>query len=220
MLQTAFILITFLSVIGLYFSSGKDTKTLIIFCAWTGLVGLLSASGFYQNTEALPPRIITVLIPSVFIVTYLYKVLELEQLKTGWLIAVHVLRIPVELILFELYQQGQVPALMTLSGWNFDIVSGLTSIVVLALYMKGKLSVKLLLTWNVIALSLLVAIVAIALLSAPTPIQQFAFDEPNIAPLYFPFTFLPAVVVPIVLLSHLLLFRSALNQGLTSNIMS
>jgi hypothetical protein len=33
--------------------------------------------------------------------------------------------------------------------------------------------------------------------------QQIAFDQPNIGVMYFPFVWLPACIVPLVLLSHL-----------------
>ena len=213
LLRVVFLLITFLSVAGLYFSSGKDNKGLAVFSAWAIVSGLLSYCGFYQNTDSFPPRIIILLVPAALVVLYLYRAFQVEQLRLGWLIAIHVLRIPVELTLFELYKQGQVPILMTYSGWNFDILSGISSVVILAMYLKGRLSVPILIIWNTLALLLLITIVGIALLSAPTPLQQFAFDQPNIAPLHFPFTFLPGVVVPIVLLSHLLLFKATLKQG-------
>jgi hypothetical protein len=35
------------------------------------------------------------------------------------------------------------------------------------------------------------------------PAQQLNFDQPNRAVLYFPYVWLPAIVVPIVLFSHL-----------------
>lgn len=53
----------------------------------------------------------------------------------------------------------------------------------------------------------LLFIVSIAILSSPLPIQQLAFDQPNIALLIFPYTFLPTCVVPIVLMSHILLLK-------------
>jgi hypothetical protein len=56
-------------------------------------------------------------------------------------------------------------------------------------------------------------IVLNAVLSVPTAFQQFAFDQPNIAILYFPFNLLPAVVVPLVLLSHLVVIRQLLNNN-------
>jgi hypothetical protein len=46
-------------------------------------------------------------------------------------------------------------------------------------------------------------IVVNAALSAPVPFQQFAFDQPNIAVLYFPFVWLPGFIVPLVLFAHL-----------------
>jgi hypothetical protein len=60
--------------------------------------------------------------------------------------------------------------------------------------------------WNWICLALLLNIVVRAVLSAPSPIQQFAFDQPNIAILHFPFVFLPGFIVPAVLFCHLAIF--------------
>tara|TARA_R110002096_G_scaffold209585_1_gene396758 strand:- start:1620 stop:1829 length:210 start_codon:yes stop_codon:yes gene_type:complete len=47
----------------------------------------------------------------------------------------------------------------------------------------------------------------IAALSAQTPFQQLAFDQPNIGVTYFPFVWIPAVIVPIILFSHLVSIR-------------
>jgi hypothetical protein len=82
-----------------------------------------------------------------------------------------------------------VPQLMTFAGRNFDIISGITAPVIYFVCFKGSnvTNKKLLLWWNVMALALLLNIVINALLSAPFPFQQFAFDQPNIAILYFPF---------------------------------
>jgi len=46
-----------------------------------------------------------------------------------------------------------------------------------------------------------------ALFSAPSPIQKFAFDQPNIAILNFPFSWLPTFIVPIILFGHLTSIR-------------
>jgi hypothetical protein len=53
----------------------------------------------------------------------------------------------------------------------------------------------------------LLNIVVHAILSVQSPIQQFGFDQPNRAVLEYPFVLLPAVVVPIVMLSHLSTLR-------------
>jgi hypothetical protein len=57
-------------------------------------------------------------------------------------------------------------------------------------------------------------IVLTAILSAPLPIQQLAFEQPNIAVLYFPFTFLPGFIVPIVLFSHLVVISKITRNNL------
>jgi len=41
------------------------------------------------------------------------------------------------------------------------------------------------------------------MLSLPSPIQKFGIEQPNVAVAYAPFIWLPAIVVPIVLFSHL-----------------
>lgn len=93
---------------------------------------------------------------------------------------------------------------MTFEGRNFDILSGLTAPIIFYFgFVTKQLDRKVILIWNFICLALLINIVVVAILSAPFPFQQFAFDQPNIAVLYFPFNWLPSCVVPLVLLSHL-----------------
>lgn len=65
---------------------------------------------------------------------------------------------------------------------------------------------------NIICLGLLFNIIVNALFSAPSPIQKFAFEQPNIAILYFPFSLLPTFIVPIVLLGHLVSIRQLLKS--------
>jgi hypothetical protein len=102
---------------------------------------------------------------------------------------------------------------MTFGGYNFDIISGVTAPIVYFLYyMKKKISKRFLLFWNFICLGLLANILIIALLSAKTPFQQLAFEQPNIGVTYFPFVWLPAVIVPIVLFSHIASIRQILKK--------
>ncbi|HUQ96495.1 MAG TPA: hypothetical protein VM010_02440, partial [Chitinophagaceae bacterium] len=49
---------------------------------------------------------------------------------------------------------------------------------------------------------------------------QLAFDQPDIAVLYFPFVLLPGVVVPVVLLSHLAAIRQLLVKRSYSKIIA
>ena len=123
-------------------------------------------------------------------------------------------RIPVEIVLFLLYVNKAIPKLMSFEGRNFDILAGLTApLVFYFVFISKQFSRKLFLAWNIICLGLLVNIVINAVLSAPFPFQQFGFEQPNIAILYFPFVWLPCCVVPLVLLSHLSVIRQLLKES-------
>lgn len=127
-----------------------------------------------------------------------------EFLPLRLLTLVHVVRIPVEIVLLWLFIGGQVPQIMTFEGRNFDILSGiLAPIVYLIVFRGGAANRWLLIVFNVLGLILLANIVTIAVMSLPTPIQQKAFEQPNRAVLFFPYIFLPTIIVPIVLFSHL-----------------
>ena len=94
---------------------------------------------------------------------------------------------------------------MTFEGTNLDILIGISSIFVIYLVSKNKIkSSKYLLLWNYIGLIFLANIVITAVLSAPTPFQQISFEHANTGVFKFPFTLLPGLIVPLVLLSHLL----------------
>ena len=209
MLQLGFISITIASFVLFYLGSGRDKRLIWFFCIWTVYIGLLSLSGFLKHTEGFSPRVLLVIVPMILYVIYFYRKLNVDKIKINYLIAIHTLRLPVELTLYQLYMDGKVPILMTYKGWNFDILTGLLAFLILfiSLKSKGGISLSLLKVWNVFGLVFLGIILVIAVLSLPSPIQQLAFEQPNVAVLEFPFTYLPAIVVPLVLLSHLLIYK-------------
>ncbi len=135
----------------------------------------------------------------------------MDNINLKWLTLLHTIRIPVEIVLYYVYLGGLIPALMTFEGYNFDVVSGITApIIYYLVFVKKVLDKKTLLIWNFLALILLINILTIAILSAQTPFQKLAFEQPNIGVTYFPFVWLPAVIVPIVLFSHLSSIRQLL----------
>ncbi|MCR5886340.1 hypothetical protein LRS06_00845 [Hymenobacter sp. J193] len=111
-------------------------------------------------------------------------------------------RVGVEVGLYSLAAAHLVPELMTFAGRNFDVLAGLSAPVVAALYRRQRLGRGGLLAWHLGSLALLGTIVTLALLTAPTPAQQFAFEQPNVAVVRFPFVWLPTFIVPVVLFSH------------------
>ncbi len=210
----SYLIITFLAAVALtyqlFISSVKDKKvpTLIIF-AWLLITAILAYTGFLANTTGIPPRFLLAVVPALVLIIFLLISPKgqnfLQSLDLRMLTLLHVVRIPVELSLYWLAAQKAVPDLMTFAGSNFDIVAGITAPVMYFVCFNGKTVKrrKLLLAWNLVCVGLLLNIVITAVLSAPFPFQRFAFDQPNIAVLFFPFVWLPSFIVMVVLLSHL-----------------
>lgn len=175
---------------------------------WLLFQAVMAIGGFYLQTAAFPPRIVLfgVLPVLLLIIAWFIFFREnfIERLPLKVLTILHVIRIPVEFVLLWLFQNGLVPQAMTFEGRNFDILSGLTAPIVFWLaFRRGKTNRALLIGWNIFALILLVNIVSIAVMAMPSPMQRLGLDQPNIGVFYFPFNWLPSVVVPIVLFCHL-----------------
>lgn len=189
----------------------------VIMMGWLGLQAFLSLQLFYTATGGMPPRLMWAVIPVWMLIIFLFLTRGgkkfIDSLSPAILTLLHVVRVFVEIILFLLCTHKYIPVEMTFEGRNFDIAAGLTAPLIYYYgFVKNKLSKIFLLTWNVICLILLLNIVGNAVLAAPFPFQQFAFDQPNIAVLYFPFVWLPAFIVPVVLFSHLVLIRRLLKN--------
>jgi hypothetical protein len=103
---------------------------------------------------------------------------------------------------------------MTFEGTNFDLFSGITAPIVAYLEFRTTTNKRLLFAWNILCLLLLLNVVITAVFALPSPFQKLAFEQPNIAVLYFPFNLLPTVVVPTVLLGHLVAIRQLTKNNL------
>jgi hypothetical protein len=185
----------------------KIISSLLAF--WLLFQAVLSIGGFYVKTDAIPPRLVLFgLFPALLTIILFFIFARksfIEKLPLKTLTILHIIRIPVEIVLFWLFEQNLIPQLMTFEGRNFDMLSGLTApLIYFIAFRNGKVNRTLLIIWNLFALGLLINIVVNAVLSFPFPFQQFAFDQPNRAVLYFPYVWLPTVIVPIVLFSHLI----------------
>lgn len=199
--------------IGWFYFATRSKRFLILIIGWTLLQTVLGWAGLYQDTTTLPPRLMLFgIFPALAVIIIMFltgkgrSFIDRIHLKT--LTYFHSIRIPVEIVLALLYHQGYVSVYMTFEGTNFDIFSGITAPIVAYLaFRHGTMNKKLLLGWNIFCLALLLNVVITAIFALPSPFQQLAFDQPNVAVLYFPFNLLPAVVVPLVLFGHLAAIR-------------
>ncbi|HYG52544.1 MAG TPA: hypothetical protein VD905_16650 [Flavobacteriales bacterium] len=206
-LQVFFGLTTLLSLVLFIRASAGYKKWLwIVLGLWVLVQGLLSYNGFYLNNMTMPPRFALLLAPplAAILLTVLTRGGRrfIDQLNPAALTLMHTVRVPVEFTLLWLCMFGLVPEVMTFEGRNFDIISGLTAPLMAWLIYKQKASKGLLMAWNLVCLGLVLNVVIHGLLSAPSPFTQLFFEVPNTGVLMFPFTWLPGLIVPLVLFSH------------------
>ena len=212
-------LLTVIVSIGWFYQATKSRSLLLMLTGWTVLQAILGLLGVYQQTDRLPPRILAFgFFPALLIlVLYLFfgkgkRLIAQTNLST--LTGFHSIRILVEIVLLLLFYYQMTSIYMTVEGHNYDILSGVSAVAVaLVAGQTGAEKKKLLLWWNIVCLLLLFNVIARAILSTPSPLQRWAFEQPNLAVLYFPFNLLPTVIVPLVLVAHLIAIKRLTNKS-------
>jgi len=197
----------------------KSTSILIGLTIWLAIQTILMLKNIYNtDTDTFPPKILLFgILPTIVTITLLFITQKgrqfIDSLPLKDLTYLNIIRIPVEIILFWLFLNRAIPELMTFEGRNFDIVAGITAPFVSYLgFTKNKLNSQAILFWNYVCLGLLINIIVNAFFSTPSPIQKFAFEQPNIAILNFPFSWLPTFIVPVIIFGHLTSIRQLLSR--------
>ena len=214
-ISITFILTTFLTV-GFLFYAVKQTvfetipaKIFIFLLSfWIFFQAILSLNGFHQNSAAFPPRLVLFGVFPALLLLIIYFIFFrqnfIEKLPLKILTILSVVRIPVEIVLLWLFQNQFIPQSMTFEGRNFDILSGITAPIVYFLAFRGgKINRPLLIVWNIFSIALLFNIVITAILALPAISPNLPTELQNRAVTFFPYIWLPTIVVPIVLFSHL-----------------
>lgn len=214
-----FVLTTALTFILLLRAGSLPRAVLLGLVFWLIVQAYLAYVGFYIEVSTEPFRFLIAAPPAILCILAVFISKKgrrwIETLSIERLTILHVVRIPVEIVLYWFFLYKMVPELMTFSGRNFDILAGITApFIYYSVFKKKRIGKRGLLLWNVICLGLLIAIIFNAVLATPTSFQQFAFDQPNLAILHFPLVWLPTFVVPVVLFSHLVvIYRLSQNKS-------
>lgn len=209
---------TAILAIWLFYRAAQNEKAFFISLAlWILFQSALAISGFYNDPNALTLRFPLLIIPPLlFLISRLLTRSGrafLDRLDLPALTLFHVIRIPVEIVLFWLFLYHGVPEAMTFHGRNFDVFSGISAPFIYYFgFVKNRLNKWIIAGWNLICFALLLNVVSSAILSLPQRFTQFGFEQPNIALGYFPFILLPAVLVPLVMLSTAAAIRQLLRK--------
>jgi hypothetical protein len=183
--------------------------------AWMIATWVLAARGVFRHWDTMPAPFGLLVIAIIGLAVLITFDSSGRQLALGvplWaLVAVQGFRFPLELAMHEMFVRGVMPEQMTYTGRNFDIVTGITALLVGVLLWAGRCPRWLVAAWNVMGLALLVNVMTVAVLSTP----RFAYfgatpDRLNMWVTYPPYVWLPAVMVLAALAGHLVIFRALL----------
>jgi hypothetical protein len=140
-----------------------------------------------------------------------------RRLATGlplWvLVGFQSFRLPLELMMHRAYEAGLMPVQMSYSGLNFDIVTGASAPIVATLVAVGSAGARLVRGWNILGSLLLCNIIVVSLLSTPTPLRVFRTPPANTWVSTAPYVWLPAVMVALAILGHIVVHRALTAQA-------
>jgi hypothetical protein len=131
------------------------------------------------------------------------------------LVGLQAFRLPLELVMHRAATLGIMPAEMSYSGYNFDIVTGAGALL-LAVAMRSGATVPraAVWAWNLWGFWCLAVIAVVAVASSPM-VRAFG-DDPrhlNTWVLHFPYVWLPAVLVTLALAGHIVVAKALRRDG-------
>ena len=161
-----------------FFKSAHHNKTVVlIIFFWIGFQFVLAMKGFYLDSMSLPPRPALMVAPPLVLLGILLALNKgrsfLRSLDLKTLTWLHLVRVPVEVMLWLLFLDKLLPVDLTFEGVNWDILMGLTAPLVVYFYFSKKIMSKgMLIGWNILSLLLLGNVVFRGILSVESPFQQ------------------------------------------------
>ena len=197
------------------------------------MIGILALDRYFTDFSDQPPHIAFAVflgfLGMLFIAFHPLTLKWVREIPQRWLIGLQSFRIVIEILLYFLYRDGLLPRAMTIEGWNFDLLIGLSAPVV-AWYVHREHVARrgcprFVAVWNVFGLLMLTNILVRGILSMPTKFQVFTDPPGNIVMAYFPWIWIPTFVVPLAYLLHILSLRREwafsdreYNEGLDSDL--
>ncbi len=189
--------------------------------AFAALVMAASAAAAWSGTltrfDRIPPPmgiliVMVLLVPAIGGLSSFGRRAAVE-IPLALIVELQIFRLPLELVMHHAANVGVMPQELSFSGYNFDIVTGIGAAVIGAMLARGvEVPRSLLWIWNAWGIYCLTAIAVIAIATSPM-VRAFG-DDPrhvNTWVLYFPYVWLPAVMVSVAIFSHVLVTRALLS---------
>lgn len=171
---------------------------------------ILAQSGLFQRWDLRPPPFMLIFVPVTILTAHLALSSVGQKLAKGLSFAILIgaqgFRLPLELVMHQAAIEGVMPPQLSYDGYNFDIATGASALLLAALLAMKLAPRAAIWLWNLMGLALLATIVGLALASMPI-LQLFGPDKVNTWVTYVPFVWLPGLLVQIALFGHILVWR-------------
>jgi hypothetical protein len=174
---------------------------------WLLFQGIVSKGGLYAggpNGSVL--LVLAGILPAlafVLIFVFAFRQTYVGSVSLRFLLLIQTVRIPVAIGLYLLYREGLVSSDVTFIGYNFDILAGVTGLLLFAASRNGG-HVSPISLWflNLVGLVLLFAGVAAAAFTSSAQVGQLQIAQGNVGLYHFPVVWLATVILPIIFFAH------------------
>lgn len=208
------------AILGVYYSLRRDSDPALprVVAFALGLAALIAVDSLVVGKGLLEPAILPRL-PMYFALNMIacaaFALSPLGRnlagaLPLAALVGFQAFRLPLELVLHNWVESGTIPATMSWNGSNFDIITGISAILLAPLSNRFKPAAW---AFNLIGSLLLLNVIRVVILSSPFPFawpSTIGLQPPLLLALYLPFTWIAPVCVGGALAGHIVLTRALL----------
>lgn len=189
----------------------KDKLTLVIgLLSWQLFIIIISLSGIIKSYNFPPRFAIAFIIPS-FIFTGIFLSRNknkqwIQAIPEQWIVYYQSFRVMVETLFVFTVAKGILPTLVSIEGYNFDMILGASApIITYLVYNKKILSRKVILIWNFTGLAILASVIFLFLTGTYKP-ELYGSETPLI-PLEaftYPYVLIAGFLMPVAVFLHVL----------------
>ncbi len=193
-------------------------NTFLVLVGWLTYVSTMSMSGIFLS-DSLPPRIpLLIVLPFYAFMIWFFRSSRFRDIiastPASWLVYSQCFRVLVELLLFGLYLDKILPQAGTFEGYNFEIVTGFSALLIGYLgFTKKVLPPLYIQIWNYVGIGSLTVVVFILITHAYYP-SLYSNPEPLSLKRFgiFPYTLLAGFLMPLALFMHFFSIIKAKNS--------
>jgi hypothetical protein len=214
-LTLSLILLTLTTFMGFLFAVAfSKTQAISKYATWVSvpvLLWIIFQSTLSLNRWYMDRATAHLLFPYLFTSACILAILIVPRLRE-WalglrieiLIALQLIRLPLEALLHWAAYHRQTPLALTFYGGSMELLFAAVTPLILFLYRKDAIKYRMwMLVWSYAGAASLITLWIRSMLSAPSTMQNWAFEIPNYLMVHFPGSWIVTVIIPILLFAQL-----------------